>query len=185
MNSRLLLVLVLFAATRGASADGGKFIATLPQEEMAATGLNQLTPAQLARLETLVEEYRRGLRLPVSRPSARPELPSSGPVPAATAPTRETPGLFARAKERLKPTSPGREDIVAESSIVGAFGGWKPKQVFTLANGQRWQVAANEGYYTPEVENPRVQVVPAALAGYWLRFPDLGTQVRVNFLGVK
>ncbi len=177
---------MLAAFLAGARAAQPKFTDTLRPEDLAATGLAEATPAQLARLDALVDEYKRGLRLPVRRPAADPvaeAAPARPPVEHSSVPPKSG-GLLAKAKGILKPAPTAKvEDIVADSSIVGTFGGWRPQQIFTLANGQRWRVSSNESYYTPAVENPRVQVVPAAIAGYWLRFPDLGTQVRVNFVG--
>jgi hypothetical protein len=79
--------------------------------------------------------------------------------------------------------TPNDEPAPIESTIPGKFRGWAPRQIFTLANGDRFQVANNDSYYTPTIENPKVLILPAPLAGFWLRFPDLGTQVRVNLLG--
>jgi len=72
-----------------------------------------------------------------------------------------------------------------ETTIPGKFHGWEASHVFVLANGQRCQVANKDSYFSPTVENVRVQLVPASMAGYWLRFPDLDTQVRVNLIGEK
>jgi hypothetical protein len=85
--------------------------------------------------------------------------------------------LLAKAKGMLKSSKPEVEAI--ESTIPGKFGGWESGQILTLANGQRWKVDRGQSYYTPAVQNPKVVIVPAAFAGFWMRFPELGAEVRV------
>ena len=95
-----------------------------------------------------------------------------------------TPSFLVTAKGLLH--SEAKAEVVeVESSIPGRFRGWGPHAIFTLANGQRWQVANNESYYTPAIENPKIQIVPAAIAGCWRRIPAFDTQVRVDFLSEK
>jgi len=210
---RLILVGFICAAVlAGARADEEKFTSSVSPEDLAAAGLAGLTPAQSARLNALVEAYKSGAlaaarraanealaakqaaeaqaaRAEAKADAARAEAlkadaaraqaaqaESARPAPAA--------GFLTKAKDLFKP-GPAAEAAVVESSIPGKFRGWDPHQVFTLANGQRYQVADNVSYYSPAVENPRVQVLPATLAGYWLRFPDTGAQVRVNLIGDK
>lgn len=172
-----------------------KFTATLPPEELAAMGLTGLTPAQLARLDTLVEAYKSGAltsarrvanealaaKLAAEVKAARAEAKMEAATAEAAKPASSS-GLIGKAKNLLK-SSPKAEVEAVESSVPGKFHGWEPRQIFTLANGQRWQVANRDSYYSPVVENPRVQIVPAAFAGHWLRFPELNVEVRVNFLG--
>jgi len=185
-----------------------KFTSSVSAEDLAAAGLNGLTPAQVARLNVLVEEYKSGTitrakqaaddavaaRKVAEAQAARAEQKAEAArrdaakvearrVEAAKVETQKptaSPGWLTQAKERLKPVS---ETAGIESTISGKFRGWEPRQVFTLANGQRWQVANNESFYAPVTENLKVVIVPAAVTGYWMRFPTLGTEVRVILLG--
>jgi hypothetical protein len=174
MKPGLLAAILCAGLAVAARADDG-FTATLSPTDLAAAGLSALTPDQRARLDALVERYRGGA--PVAAPAplaASPEVASpAGEVSPPAKPARP-PGLIAQVKQSLK----GKPATVL-STLPGKFRGWAPRQVFVLANGQSWQVANNDSYYNPTVENPRVEIRPSAFSGYWLRFPDLDLEVRV------
>lgn len=203
--------LILAALVGVAGAQEGKFSTSLSPEELTAAGIAGLSPAQYARLNALVEAYKNGALATARRTAAdalaakqaaeaqaarseavaaaaradaaKSEAARAAAVKTETAKSSSTPGILDRARSLLK-ASGGKAEVPAiESSIPGKFRGWEPRQIFTLANGQRYQVAESQGYYCPGVDNPRVQVVPATFAGFWLRFPDLDTQARVEFLG--
>jgi hypothetical protein len=158
-----------------ARADEGGFTATLSPSELAAAGLSGLTTDERAQLDVLVERYHGGA--PSASPTAMPASPSTAPSagPAAAAQAPRPPSLFAQVKQSLK----GKPAAIT-STLPGKFRGWAPRQVFTLANGESWQVANNDSYYNPTVENPRVEIRPSTFSGYWLRFPDLDIEVRVT-----
>ena len=205
---RLMVGAVFFAALcHGVRAEEEKFTKSVPADEMVASGLASLTPAQLARVDALVEAYKSGALAAARRATdealaakreaealaarreaeantARLEAARATEAAKPVATTTPSDGVVAKAKRLLKPT-PHEAEPAVESTIPGKFSGWEPRQIFVLANGQQVQIANRESYYSPVIENPRVQVVPAAMAGYWLRFPDLGTQVRVNVLSDK
>jgi hypothetical protein len=190
MNRLLAAGCLFFALFGRAVAAEGSFSSTVSPEELAATGLAGLTPAQLARIDALVDAYRSG-SLAVARRTADEAVAAKrvaearlAAANAEAAKSASLPNSMGGTKELPKTAGPkksGGEPI--ESSLMGNFEGWGPRQIFTLANGQRWQVANNESYYSSPKINPRVLIVPAAFAGYWLRFPDLGAEVRVVLLG--
>lgn len=212
MKRCIVIGLILACWLRAAPAEVETFIATLSQADLAALGLAELTPAQRARLNALVEDYKRGTITSARRAAAEAlaaqqaaEAQTARAEKRAEAARLETAKAEARqveavkielgkstggsssltkAKESLKPAA-SSENLVIESSILGSFRGWEPRQVFTLANGQRWQVANRESYYSPVVENPKIVIVPAAIAGYWMRFPAIGAEVRVNLVSEK
>ncbi|HVS53245.1 MAG TPA: hypothetical protein VHD62_12890 [Opitutaceae bacterium] len=189
----LLFSMLGFAAA--AAAESG-FTSSISAADLAAAGLSGLSAEQRARLDALVENYKTRAATPTA-PSTAASAPVSTAAPrAAAAPTpaptsaaelaaTRGPNFLERAKARLKAAAaaPSAEPAPIESTIPGKFRGWEPRQIFTLANGDRFQVANNDSYYTPAIENPKVLILPATIAGFWLRFPDLGTQVRVNLLG--
>jgi hypothetical protein len=173
-------------------ADDGKFTSTLSAADLAATGVGDLSPAQRARLDELAEAYRNGAlaAAPASVAPVTPAAPASSAAPAAEAPPSPVPtaaqppakGFLARLKLPHRAAA-APKPAPMESTVPGRFRGWSPAQIFVLANGQRWQVANGDSYYSPVVENPRVQILPSAFGGHWLRFPDLDVQVRVSPLG--
>ena len=86
----------------------------LTAEQLRATGLDQLSTAQLELLNQLLEQER------------------SAAVTAA------------RTAERAVAVreAPSREPI--ESRITGTFRGWQPGTVLTFDNGQQWRVTEGE-----------------------------------------
>jgi hypothetical protein len=191
---RLLVIGFVVASllTRQLEAAEGKFTAGLSPADLAAAGLSSLTPEQLARLNTLVEDYKNGAVASTARltePAASANQPAeirSAPAPVQSRAARSSQpkpassgGLIAQTRDWLKHSAQGPAPV-SESTVVGKFRGWEPKQVMTLANGERWRVANADTYYTPVVENPRVVVAPSSMGGYWMEFPDLKVRVRVN-----
>lgn len=160
MKRLLLVTLGLSLGLRGAADDC--FWAALRPEERAAAGLANLTPAEREALQRLVEAYKAGVTPPTS----------AAPTSSATA-------------EKTVVVSPGTkvEYAVIRSTVAGEFNGWKPGQVMTLANGQRWRVTDEDGYYIRRVENPEVEITPSKFGGYWMRFPALKARVRVELVG--
>ena len=212
MKRCIVIGLILACWLRAAPAEVEPFTSTLSQADLAAVGLAGLTPAQRARLNALVEDYKRGT-ITSARHAAAEALAAQQAAEAQTAradkraeaarleavkaearrvdavkietnKSADGSSNLTKAKESLKPAA-SSENLAIESSILGSFRGWEPRQVFTLANGQHWQVANRESYYSPVVENPKVVIVPAAIAGYWMRFPTLGAEVRVNLVSEK
>src|SRR3954467_2119016 len=209
MKPCIVIALILVGLPR-AIAEEAKFTSSLSKGDLAAAGISELTPAQRARLNALVEDYKSGAitsarratddalaakKAAEAKAALAEKKAEAARIEAAAAEAKrleakriETAkvaggqGLLAKTRAALQPAKAA--DVAAiESSIPGKFRGWESRQVFTLANGQRWQIANSESYYSPVTENPKVVIVPAALAGYWMRFPTLGREVRVNFLG--
>jgi hypothetical protein len=187
-------------------AEDAPFTQTIGTDDMAATGLDKLTPAQLSRLDALVSAYKSG-ELESARKSAEDALAAKKAAEAeakaakadavatkqaAAAATKEAKaevqeikrtslGFFSKAKIMLMPGTKV-EYAVVYSTIPGKFEGWEGLQVFHLANGQTWQIANNgPGYYTQK-QDIAVEVSPSELGGYWMRFPSLDQQVRVRLL---
>jgi len=208
MKRLLLASLIMAVVVRGAAGADEKFSSVVSPADLSAAGLAGLTPAQLEKLNALVENYKSGALIAARRAAeeavaakqaaevqaARAEAKAEAAradaakaeVARAAAVAKPAAGssILAKARGLLKP-EPKEEVTAIESSIPGKFRGWGPHQIITLANGQSWQVSNNDSYYTPVIENPKVQIMPAALAGFWLRIPELDAQVRVNLVGEK
>ena len=196
----LLLTPVVALLVQAAIAAPPSFSASVSADQAAAAGLDRLSPAQLAALDSLVEQYKGGelaaARAAAARATAARQAAETEAAQAKAAAVRaeaaqaetqraaapKSPGVFARAKALLHPPRAAAESVV-ESTIVGSFHGWEPRQVFVLASGERLQVSNDDHYFTPPVDNPRVELVRASFGGFWMRFPDLGgVRVRVNLL---
>ena len=91
-------------------------------------------------------------------------------------------GFFARAKVMLKPGTEVEYEK-AETRLEGQFRGWEKGTIFTLENGQRWQV--QEGSYTtpPEVGPHRVVIAPGVLGSFFLEIEGVRQRPKVKFVG--
>jgi len=79
------------------------------------------------------------------------EAEARAPVPAAPTPA---------------PMFPGLDDGPIEAHVTGSVDGWQPGTVFTLDNGQQWQVLKGEMKLKASRANPAIVVVPG-IAGRW------------------
>ncbi len=148
--------------------------------DFAAAGLGKLSPAEIARLDALVRAFQVG-----GRERAGREAGASG-ASAATAPppamvesgAKSAPGLLAMAKVRLAPGTAVEYGTI-ESRIAGEFRGWENRTVFTLENGQHWQVAGGESYVTPPEPGPAVTIKPGALGSFWMTLAGVRPRVKV------
>jgi len=64
------------------------------------------------------------------------------------------------------PLFPGLDDGPITAKVTGQVGGWAPGTVFTLDNGQQWQVLKGEMTLKTARSNPEIVVVPG-IAGRW------------------
>lgn len=92
--------------------------------------------------------------------------------------------LLARAKVLLTPGTEIEYSTV-ETRIAGDFKGWEGRAVFTLENGQRWQVANGGLYSTPPISNPKVKIAPATMGGFWMTIEGVAVRVKVLPFGAK
>ena len=88
------------------------------------------------------------------------------------------PSLLARAKVLLAPGTKV-EYATVESRIAGEFRGWESRTVFTLENGQRWQVAGGESYVTPPEPGPAVTIKPGIMGSFWMTIAGVRPRVKV------
>jgi hypothetical protein len=102
---------------------------------------------------------------------------------ARAEPAKPAEGLLTRAKKVLVPAGAQIEVAGIESRIVGDFTGWRGKAIFTLENGQRWQMANADEYYTPAIKSPAVKIAPASFGGFWMTIEGVSQRVRVVPVG--
>jgi hypothetical protein len=111
------------------------------------TGLDTLTPAQLARLNALLRGETEAAPQAATTPS--PLTAAARPAPAANAAPRV-----------------GLVEGPIRSRLKGTVAGWEPGTVFELENGQRWIVAKGHARLDVPLVAPEVLVV-AGMAGRW------------------
>jgi hypothetical protein len=181
-----------------------RFSQAVRREDFSAAGLAKLTPEELARLDALVGDYKSGALLAARSEAERAEQArvaaeakanrAAAEAQAAKAaaearvakaeastvaePKKSEGGLLAKAKALLPAGTPV-EYAAIESRIAGDFTGWEGKAVFTLENGQRWQMANAGNYYTPAVKRPAVKIAPAAMGGFWMTIEGVSQRVKV------
>lgn len=129
--------MVWLAATAAAQAPYVAIEQRVDPQALAQVGL---TPAQLQALNRLLREA-----------DARTPAP-----PVAAAPGAPTPA----------PMFPGLDDGPITARVTGQVDGWAPGTVFTLDNGQQWQVLKGEMTLKASRSNPEIVVVPG-IAGRW------------------
>ena len=109
-------------------------------EQMHETGLDTLTPAQLAALNRVLREDA------AKRPA--PSAPSGSTE--ASDPSRHV----------------GMSDEPIRSRVKGVVAGWEPGTVFELENGQQWKVLKGAMQLAKPMASPEITVAPG-VAGRW------------------
>lgn len=103
-----------------------------------------LTPDQLQQLNRLLRE-------------TQPQAPTAADAPPST--DRATPTAAA-------PMFIGLDDGPIKAHATGTISGWQPGMLFTLDNGQQWQVLKGEMTLRRPLQDPPIEVVPG-IAGRW------------------
>ncbi|MCV0220175.1 hypothetical protein [Stenotrophomonas sp. Ps181] len=106
-----------------------------------------LSPAQLQALNRVLREAESTAAASTAAvaPVAAP-LPANVPAPAAM--------------------HLGLEDEPVSARVVGEVAGWQPGTLFTLDNGQQWQVMKGQMKLRRVLQSPQIAVVPG-IAGRW------------------
>lgn len=189
MNRLLVLGVIWAAAATGAIAAESQFTQMLNPEDAAAAGLDKLTPAERAKLDQLVEKYKRGALEDARRQireakaaQAAAEKAREQAVKEAAAAKKESSGLISKLKVAITPGTKIEYKPV-ETRIVGNIRGWDSHTVFYLENGQYWRVAEQDPYYIGKpLVNPKVVIRHVgAFGGFKMNIEGVG-DVRVRLL---
>jgi hypothetical protein len=195
------MILALFALAIGAArADSVDFSHTVTPSDFTAAGLEKLTPQELTNLNQLVLAYGNGALQQAQRQAAEADQARSAAemrAKQAEADAQRARAEQATAQNEAKKTklsflnrtealiAPGTkiEYQPVESRVVGAITGWDANTIFTLENGQRWQVSNYSHYYNGQaVKNPTATVRPARMfGGFEITIEGLGA-VRVRLV---
>lgn len=134
----------------------------LSAEQMRETGLSQLSPEQLARLNDLLAKENE------SAADTAPVVTGSAAIAAGTTAAND------RHETRGRDSLVGFNDEPIRSRLVGSVAGWEPGTVFVLENGQQWKVLKGEMKLSRPMDAPEVRVVPG-VAGRWFLEVDEDT----------
>lgn len=110
----------------------------LTAEQLRATGLDTLSPAQLELLNRLLRDD-----LEAAKADASQREDKRGPAAYI-----------------------GLEDGPIKSRLKGSVNGWEPGTVFELENGQQWKVLKGSMKLRKAMDAPEIVVVPG-VAGRW------------------
>jgi len=135
--------MVWLAASAAAQAPYVAIEQRVDAQALAEVGL---TPAQLQTLNRLLREAEQ------NAPAAPAAVAAAS---TATAPVPTPAPMFA-----------GLDEGPIEAHITGTVEGWQPGTVFSLDNGQQWQVLKGEMKLKKPVSSPAVVVVPG-IGGRW------------------
>ena len=139
---RFVLSALLLASSFSASAQAPY----VPLEQrLSAAQLAEigLSPAQLQALNRALRQV---------ETQAAETHTAAAPVPA---------GVPAPAAMHL-----GLEEGPVSARLVGDVAGWAPGTVFTLDNGQQWQVMKGQMTLRAPLQAPQIEVIPG-IAGRW------------------
>ncbi|OBU65971.1 hypothetical protein A9K58_12580 [Stenotrophomonas maltophilia] len=144
---RCILSVLLFASSSVVYAADG-FVPVEQRLNAAQLAEVGLTPAQLQVLNRVLREAEGA----AASHAAAPGASADSPLPA---------NLPAPASMHL-----GLEEGPVSARVVGDVAGWAPGTVFTLDNGQQWQVMKGQMKLRQVLQAPQVAVVPG-IAGRW------------------
>lgn len=155
--AQLILIIGLLAAAAGSSsAWAGPEVKTLEQrltpEQMHETGLDTLTPAQLARLNQLLQQQ---------EASAKAEQATR---------VAEDRGAGSFVGLDVKPIT---------TRLKGSVSSWEPGTEFELENGQSWKVLKGSMKLRKPLDAPEVVLVPGIAGRWFLQIDEDAPKARV------
>jgi hypothetical protein len=153
----------------------------LSPEQMKATGLDALSPAQLKLLNSLLNEEK----------AMENAAPASSSVIAATAPAATAPIPSAVPAESVAAvgTAPpadrpllGFNEKPIISRLKGTLTGWDEGTVFELENGQQWKVLKGKMKLPKPLTDPQVKLVPGIVGRWFLQVSEDYPMARVYLI---
>lgn len=170
---RMMLILLALLTSIGGHAAPPRIEERLTPAQMQATGLDQLTPEQLALLNALLADA----------PAPAAPAPATAATPAAAAPNPPVARPAAPATDNATtPATPnfvGYSDVAFADRVLGAVSGWEPGSEFELTNGQRWKVLKGSVRLPAPRQDPPVRLIPGAAGRWFLQLDENLPSARV------
>jgi hypothetical protein len=157
-NRNFLLAFVLLLAVPFVALAASAYIKVeerLTTEQMHETGLDTLTPEQLARLNEVLEADE------AARPVATATAPATGAPPDG------------------EHSFLGLSDEPIRSRVKGNVSGWEPGTVFELENGQQWKVLKGSMKLHKPLASPEIVVAPGLVGRWFLQVDEDLPKARV------
>lgn len=155
----LLAGLLLPIASNAADTSDFDLLKAMSAADFRATGLNQLSDAQLRSLSAWFAQYQHNHPIPCATPQA-----------AAVA----TPALTG------SPATPVEDEFPLHATLLGDFHGWNGSTTFTLDNGEVWEQVDDDTYYSSTVHHPKVTISEGLLHSYVLAIEGVKETVMVK-----
>ncbi len=159
----------------------------LSPEQLKATGLNTLSPSQLAALnKVLSEEKLQTTAAPVS--SVSPAISSAPAMVEAPIPVTAPASAATAAPQGLGAPPPADKPMLGfnEKPIIsrlkGTITGWDEGTVFELENGQQWKVLKGKMKLPKPMTNTEVKVVPGIVGRWFLQVSEDYPMARVYLI---
>ncbi|MCU1002122.1 MULTISPECIES: hypothetical protein [Stenotrophomonas] len=142
---RRYLLATLLATSSFASNALDRFVPV--EQRLSAAQLAEvgLSAAQLQALNRVLRDAEGRHPVPVTAVAGAP-VPANVPAPAAM--------------------HLGLDEGPVSARVVGDVAGWEPGTVFTLDNGQQWQVMKGQMTLRKTLQAPQIEVIPG-IAGRW------------------
>jgi hypothetical protein len=207
-----LLLLGLFVLAGMARAED--FTAIMTPEDRAATGIDRLTPAELARLKAVVERYKSG-EVAVVRQQAEQKVATvkeeaeqkvatvkqeaeqkiavaeakvqqvEAQRPAADKPADKKPGWFSALVTLQKAGEKSDKNDILEGRLKGTLKSFRGTRSFELQDGQVWKMIEGDSYHGPELDSPAVRIMPGFMGTFWLQIREAALRVKVQPVKVQ
>jgi hypothetical protein len=162
-RTALLLALALLPCLAGAQTPYREVERRLTPEQLRETGLDALSPTQLALLNRLLREDAE------REAAAAPPAPVAAPAYASETPGRDDAGLLE-----------GAADGPIRSRLIGDVAEWAPGTVFALENGQHWRVLKGSLKLHKPMQAPSIVVVPGVSGRWFLQVDEDLPKARVQ-----
>lgn len=131
-------------------------------EQFFASGLNKLSPEELATLNAFIQGKIEQTSKEASKVAVEQHKENSVGFMS---------GMFG-----------GEKTQNIDSNIVGMFKGWKGKTRVTLANGQVWEQKSNAAELVGGVraDSPNITISQGVLSAWWAKVDGYNTKVKVK-----
>ena len=162
----LLAALLLPFAAGAADTSDFDLLKAMSAADFRATGLSQLSDAQLKSLSAWFAQYQKDHPAPCATPQA-------GAAPAAAV---AAPAVAAKA------SAPAQTDdgFPLHATLVGDFHGWTGSTTFTLDNGEVWEQVDDENYSSGALHNPKLTITKGWVHSYVLSVEGVKETVMVK-----
>lgn len=137
----------------------------LTPEQRHATGLDTLSPEQLALLNRLLRDAQ-GQAVEQAVQQATVDARAQGRAEAEIEAAAQRREAAAAEPARVASRFIGLDDGPIRAHLVGDLAGWQPGDLFTLDNGQQWKVLKGSVRLPAPRHAPEVRLVPG-VAGRW------------------